>query len=262
MSKDIQQQKKFKILLIGEICRDVYVFGNVSRLNPEAPVPVLKKIKKESKCGMAGNVFKNIQEMAGSITRINFYSNDHEDIKKIRFIDKKSNYQIMRYDIEKDIDSLEFDKIEKLDYDAVVISDYDKGFLNNNLIKKIVNAFKNCKIFVDTKRKDISFFKNCVLKVNERESKESHSCPKSSELVVTLGDRGCCYDGKIYATNKVDVHDVCGAGDVFLAALVVRWLETKDMISAIKTANNCASLSVTKLGCYAVKRSEYENLCV
>ena len=262
MSKDIQQQKKFKILLIGEVCKDVYVFGTVDRLNPEAPVPILKKIRKESKYGMSGNVFKNIQEMIGSGTKINFYSNDHEDIKKIRFIDKKSNYQIMRYDIEKDIDCLKFDKIEKLDYDAVVISDYNKGFLNNNLISEIVKTFKNCKIFVDTKRKDMSIFKNCVLKVNEVENKISYSCPISSEVIVTLGDKGCFYKEKIYEANKVDVHDVCGAGDVFLAALVVRWLETKDMVSSIKTAVNCASLSVTKLGCYTIKRSEYENLCV
>ena len=260
MSKVIQQQKQYKILLIGEICKDVYVFGSVNRLNPEAPVPILKKIKKDSKYGMAGNVFKNIQGMIGSNTKINFYSNDHEDIKKIRFIDKKSKYQIMRYDIEKEIDHLKFDEIEKLDYDVIVISDYNKGFLNSGLITRIVKKFKNSKIFVDTKRKDLSVFKNCVLKVNEREYNESYSYPSSSEVIVTLGDKGCNHNGKTYATKKVDVHDVCGAGDVFLAALVVRWLETKDIGKSIKTANNCAALSVTKLGCYTLTREEYENL--
>ena len=65
MSKAIQQQKSYKILLIGEICKDVYVFGTVNRLNPEAPVPILKKIRKDYKHGMSGNVFKNIQNMIG-----------------------------------------------------------------------------------------------------------------------------------------------------------------------------------------------------
>ncbi len=262
MSKVIQQRKQYKILLIGEICKDVYVFGSVNRLNPEAPVPILKKIRKESKHGMAGNVFKNIEKMLGCEAKINFYSNDHEDIKKIRFIDKKSNYQIMRYDIENNVENLDFTKIEKLRYDAVIISDYNKGFLTSNTITKLVETFKSCKIFVDTKRKDLSIFKNCVIKVNEREFKESYSSPESAEILVTLGDEGCLYKEKTYSTKKVDVHDVCGAGDVFLAALVVRWLETKDMNRSIKTANNCAALSVTKLGCYTVSRGEYENLCI
>ena len=73
---------------------------------------------------------------------------------------------------------------------------------------------------------------------------------------------GCVYRAEHFPVKKVDVHDVCGAGDVFLAALIVRWLETSNMQLSIKTANNCASLSVTKLGCYTIKKEEYENLCV
>ena len=57
MSKDTQQQKQYRILLIGESCQDVYVFGEVNRISPEAPVPVLKKIKKESKKRNGGERF-------------------------------------------------------------------------------------------------------------------------------------------------------------------------------------------------------------
>jgi len=259
MSKDTQQQKQYKILLIGEICQDVYVFGNVNRLSPEAPVPVLKKRKKKKKAGMAGNVHNNIMNMAKNI-EIDFCCNDIQNIKKIRFIDEKSNYQIMRYDIEKPLTRLSVEDIPAEDYDLIVISDYNKGFVDNYIICEIVNKFSTVKMFADTKKTDLQSFNNAVVKLNESEFIESHSHPHSCEIIVTLGDRGCTYKDKIYATKKVDVHDVCGAGDVFLAALVVRWLETNDMNDAIKTANNCAALSVTKLGCYTLSRREYEDI--
>jgi sugar/nucleoside kinase (ribokinase family) len=100
------------------------------------------------------------------------------------------------------------------------------------------------------------------MKINEKESKEIKFQNRETKLLITLGSQGSKYLEKVYPVGNVDVHDVCGAGDTFLAALVARWLETKDITIAIKTANNCAALSVTKLGCYTVKRSEYENLCV
>ena len=116
--------------------------------------------------------------------------------------------------------------------------------------------------FVDTKKKDLSCFKNSIIKLNELEARESINLDKTSKIITTLGSKGCRFSNITYATKPVEVYDVCGAGDVFLAALVVRWLETKDMEFAIKTANNCAALSVTKLGCYTVERKEYENLCI
>jgi bifunctional ADP-heptose synthase (sugar kinase/adenylyltransferase) len=259
MSKDTQQQQKYKILLIGEICQDVYVFGSVKRLNPEAPVPILKKERKEFKQGMAGNVFKNINEMSDNV-HIDFYCNSIQKIKKIRFIDEKSKYQIMRYDIEKELIPLSFDNIKEEKYDVIVISDYNKGFITDDLIKDLTKNFIGTQMFVDTKRSDISLFKNCIIKLNEKEASNIKKKRSSNKIITTLGHKGCKFLKKIYPVKKVDVHDVCGAGDTFLSALVVRWLETKDVTAAIKTANNCASLSVTKLGCYAVKRSEYENL--
>ena len=165
----------------------------------------------------------------------------------------------MRYDIEKPIENFDIKNIPIQEYDAIVISDYNKGFLTDSAIDYLTTAFKS-KIFVDTKRKNLGNFKNSIIKLNEGESKIAIYKHQSSKIITTLGQLGCKYEEKIYNTDKVEVYDVCGAGDVFLAALVVRWIETKDMYSAIKTANRCAALSVTKLGCYAVSREEYENL--
>jgi len=248
-------------LLIGEICQDVYVFGEVNRISPEAPVPVLKKMREEHKAGMAGNVYNNILKMTDCV-EIDFYCNDMQNIKKVRFIDEKSNYQIMRYDVEKSLYQLKFEDIEKIDYDAVIISDYNKGYLSTGFIKQITTKFKNCKIFVDTKKKNLSHFKNSIIKLNEAEATASINLDKTSDVIITLGSKGCQFNNIVYPIKPVEVYDVCGAGDVFLAALVVRWLETKNIESALKTANNCAALSVTKLGCYTLKRKEYENLCV
>ena len=60
--QNIQQQKQFRILLIGDDCQDVYQYGIIDRLSPEAPVPVFIPGKKETKPGMAGNVAKNLEE--------------------------------------------------------------------------------------------------------------------------------------------------------------------------------------------------------
>lgn len=263
MLKDIQQQKQYKILLIGEACEDVYVYGSINRISPEAPVPVLKKESKEKKSGMAGNVLNNLKSITGDNFKIYSYFNDAKLIKKIRFVDNKSKYQVMRYDIEKDIHPLDIETIENQNYDAVVISDYNKGFLPPNLIGKIIKIFKNSKIFVDTKKRDLAVFKDCILKINKAEKENSFNFEKNPNVIVTLGSEGCLYKNKIYKTKKVDVYDVCGAGDVFLASLVVGWLEKGNIVDAINVANSCAALSVTKSGCYTVSRKEYEkSLCV
>jgi bifunctional ADP-heptose synthase (sugar kinase/adenylyltransferase) len=261
MSKDTPQQKQYKILLIGEVCQDVYVFGEVDRISPEAPVPIIKKSRKEFKEGMSGNVANNLLSILPGVS-LTKCQNDMRSLKKIRFIDKKTNYQLMRYDIEKPLQKLKIKDIPEEDYDAIVISDYAKGFVDHETIGKIINKFPNTKMFADTKKKNLGSFGNAIIKLNESEYLESHSHPHSSEVIVTLGDRGCTYKGKVYSTKKVDMHDVCGAGDVFLATLVARWLETKDMVLAIKTANNCAALSVTKLGCYTLTREEYQKSIV
>lgn len=263
MLKDIRAQNTYEILIIGETCLDVYVFGEVNRLSPEAPVPILKKKSKETKIGMSGNVCANIKSMIPSI-KITKVSNDSKDIRKIRFIDKESNYQVLRYDIENEIKSLDISKIDtRKKYDAIVLSDYNKGLISKKFVSNLTKIFKDTKIFVDTKKTDLKIFKDCVIKINEKESKNlSISDRDNLDCIITLGSSGCVYQDEKYETKRVEVYDVCGAGDVFLAALVSRWLETKDMERSIKTANNCATLSVTKLGCYTVKREEYENLCV
>ena len=86
--------------------------------------------------------------------------------------------------------------------------------------------------------------------------------PKDSAFVVTLGEKGALYENKVYETQKTDVFDVCGAGDVFLSALVYGWLKTEDMPQAIQIANKCASYSVSKVGTYVLSPGDINDLCV
>ena len=91
-----------KVLLLGDSCEDEYIYGNCDRISPEAPVPVMNLGRVETKTGMAGNVCLNLQAFNLNIT---FLTNS-EKITKTRFIDEKSNYQILRVDDEKRIKPL------------------------------------------------------------------------------------------------------------------------------------------------------------
>ena len=88
------QQKQLKVLLIGDSCTDEYVYGSCERLNPEAPVPILKFNRKETKKGMAWNVRENIESFGIEVYMIT----NQETITKTRYIDEKYNQQILRVD--------------------------------------------------------------------------------------------------------------------------------------------------------------------
>ena len=125
----MQQQKQFKILLIGDSCTDEYVYGTCERLNPEAPVPILKFNRKETTKGMAWNVRENLMSFGLSV----YIITNKEPITKTRYIDEKSNQQILRVDDEGLCDPIPyqqpFHERSTTDppsddwYDAMVISD-------------------------------------------------------------------------------------------------------------------------------------------
>ena len=94
-----------RVLLIGDSCTDVYVYGDVKRLNPEAPVPILKPKREESSKGMAWNVFDNLKAFGLSV----FMLTNEEKIIKTRYIHEKSNQQILRVDNEPEIKPLPYE---------------------------------------------------------------------------------------------------------------------------------------------------------
>jgi len=267
---DTQQQKYYKILLIGDSCEDVYHYGICERISPEAAVPIMKELRTEIMPGMSANVKANLSAFGLKVDHIT----NEKKIQKHRFIDERYNQHLLRYDTgEQNLLSplslnelrMQFQSLDiDLDthYDAVIISDYDKGFLTKDECSRICIQFKDIPIFVDTKKNNLTCFNNCVIKINEKEYKNIKENPIDSEFVVTLGDRGALYKKKLFPTEPIEVFDVCGAGDVFLAALVHGFLTTNCIEKSITMANKYASLSVSKMGTYVLTKEDIDGLCI
>ena len=244
-----------RILVIGESCRDVYRYGECSRLCPEAPVPVVKIDDGETHInpGMAMNVYRNIESLlAGSDVEVDIITNENwQQVNKTRFVDQRTNYIVLRVD-ENDT-KIKRCKVKEVDfskYGAVVISDYNKGFLTNQDIEYISTHAQNT--FLDTKKilgkwsKKIKF-----IKINEFEynrTKHMLNREMSSRLIITLGPNGAQFKNRIYPVSKVEIKDTSGAGDTFISALAVRYVEDFDIHEAIQYANDCATIVVQKKG--------------
>ena len=239
-----------KVLLIGDTCEDRYFYGDVKRLNPEAPVPILEYRRGVTSKGMAWNVRENLMSFGVEV----YISTHTEEIIKTRYIDEKSNQQIMRYDEEPEITpiSFEFPDEWKTTYDALVISDYDKGFITQEKLFELSNWFQG-PVFIDTKK--ICIPGNAFIKVNEYEFKKiTHFIPDN--MIITKGGEGTEYQGKMYPAEKVNVFDVVGAGDTFLAALTYGYLKYGRIEEAIPLANKAAALAVSHRGTYVLTEED------
>ena len=243
-----------KVLLLGDSCEDEYIYGNCDRISPEAPVPVMKLGRVETKSGMASNVCLNLQAFSLDIT---FLTNT-EKITKTRFMDEGSNYQILRVDDEKRIKPLMIPVMTD-SFDAVVISDYDKGYLTVEKIFEIVES-SSCPVFIDSKKSILPNKSNCYIKINDKESDNlDHSYPIDN-LIITQGSKGCVYNNTLYPAEKVKVFDVVGAGDTFLAALVFGYLRYHDINKAIMLGNKAAGIAVQQLGTYVLSQTDINEL--
>tara|TARA_R110000868_G_scaffold9065_4_gene45915 strand:+ start:517 stop:1227 length:711 start_codon:yes stop_codon:yes gene_type:complete len=233
------------ILVIGDSCIDEYRYGDITRVNPEATVPLLSYEKSEERFGMAQNVYQNLIRLG-----MNAEFHGPEVLsRKIRYIDRRTGNHLLRVDM--DVISVPYVPKQAYDYDAIVISDYNKGFITEEVILEVRNRFSG-PIYMDTKKTNLNKFKHIYIKINQRELYESTSMPERDKLIVTYGARGCGYMDNIYPVKAIEVVDVCGAGDVFLAAMVVKHLETGDMNIALPFANEKAALSCQSLGTVCV----------
>jgi len=147
------------VLLIGDSCEDRYFYGDAKRLSPEAPVPILEYRRGVTSQGMAMNVFNNLKAFGVSINMIT----NEEKIIKTRFIDEKSNQQILRSDEEPEIKPFPY-KMPENKYDILVISDYNKGFISQEKMFELVEWFDG-PVFIDTKKRYVT--DRCYVKVND-----------------------------------------------------------------------------------------------
>ena len=192
-----------RVLVVGDSCIDIFVYGDIKRVCPEAPVPVFNPTYETENDGMARNVVSNLEALGCDVECI---SNDNS-IKKIRYVDNRSNQMVLRVDKNdrcRSINSEELEYIEKNlnDFDAVVISDYCKGFLNETVINWIAHKCKN--VFLDTKKEIGSWTQNIdFIKINELEYEKNYKGkPNSEKLIVTLGSKGCRYLNKTFTCKR------------------------------------------------------------
>ena len=238
------------ILVIGDSCTDVFVYGEIDRLCPEAPVPVFQPVHTKENGGMARNVKNNLVSLGADVHIIS----NSNGMKKVRYVDNNSNQMIMRLDENdvcgriKDLENILFS-----DYDAVVISDYDKGFLHVDDIRYISEICKN--VFIDTKKKIDDWIMNVrFIKINSIEYNNNVKYIKennhwlSDKLIVTRGKYGCEFNEKLFEVDDVPIKDVSGAGDTFLSALVVEYIKTNDIHKSIRYAQKCTKVVVQKQG--------------
>ena len=239
-----------KILVIGDSCTDVFVYGQIDRLCHEAPVHIFQPVSQKENGGMARNVKNNLVALGADVHII---SNDN-GMKKVRYVDTNSNQMIMRLD-ENDVCG----RIENLrdmsfsDYDAIVISDYNKGFLHVDDIQYICEKYED--VFIDTKKEIHDWIMNVkFIKINSIEYNNNVKYIKKNnhwlndKLIVTRGKYGCEFNGNIFDVENVPIKDVSGAGDTFLSALVVEYIKSQDIIKSIRFAQKCTTMVVQKQG--------------
>ena len=235
-----------KALVIGDACTDVFVYGECTRLCPDVPAPIFVPKKTCSNGGMAANVAANLQQLG---TACELVSNT-EKTEKTRYVDQQTNYMFLRVDTgEGSIQRIKGLTKELLaEYEVIVISDYNKGFLTEEDIAFICENHST--VFVDTKKILGPWVQGAkFIKINEYEFKRTqHTVDNTDNMIITLREKGCKYQNERFTVENVEVKDMSGAGDTFLAGLVAKYLETKDIRQAIVFANECATEVVQRRG--------------
>lgn len=238
-----------KILVIGEVCTDIFIYGTSSRKSPEGNGPVFIPKKEVYGSGMAGNTANNLRAMGVTIDVIH----DMGNITKIRYVNEETNELYLRVDENDSVDRIDIESINDVtQYDAVVISDYSKGFLTEDDICNI--SKRHPLVILDTKKslgiwcKDVKF-----IKLNRFEAQYNYDIILQNpwlldKLIVTLDGEGAEYIGKVIRTKKIENADVSGAGDTFVAGFITKYLSSYNIEESIKWANHCAGEVVKQKG--------------
>jgi len=141
------------------------------------------------------------------------------------------------------------DKERIKEMDIVIVSDYDKGFLDLALLKEIGELSKLS--ILDSKRKLTEEVINSFtfVKLNKSEASTNKHLAELSNVIITLGAEGCSFSGITYPSPKPqDTIDVSGAGDTFTASFIMKYYETKYIELSLKYANEMSSVVVSKRG--------------
>ena len=245
-----------KFLVIGDSCTDIHIYGKCSRLSPEAPVPIINPTKVVKNGGMARNVKSNLERMGSEVQIITNPNN----IKKTRYIDEHTNAMLLRVDENDYTNRVDLNELKKVknntygdyEFDGLIISDYCKGFLEEEDIELLIN--NNSNVFLDTKKILGEWMYGVdFVKINEVEYEKTkkyiNEKTLKNNLIITRGSDGCQHEDEIYPVPQVDgVKDYSGAGDTFMSGFVCEYIKSFDVKKAINYAQECATIVVQKHG--------------
>ena len=270
-----------KIVILGDVMLDAYFIGEINRISPEAPIPVVEVAKKEHRLGGAANVALNVKALGGSPVLCSIRGNDQDGERLHVLLEKEgistqglfvdherpttvktriigNGKQVVRVDeescedisIEQEKQILTFLKSELDENSVLLIQDYNKGLLTNQVIQKSIALAqkRNVKVLVDPKKSNFTAFKDVyIFKPNRKEVEEGLSIrfnPGSSDevhdminqtkgalnaehVMVTLSEYGIAVNLEEnliqFPAFKRNIVDVSGAGDtvISVAALAV-----------------------------------------
>jgi bifunctional ADP-heptose synthase (sugar kinase/adenylyltransferase) len=239
---------KIKVLVIGENCTDILVYGISERKSPEGNGPVFKSLYEKYSAGMVANTANNLGAMGADVDILT----DTGNITKTRYIDETTNELYLRVDDHDSVDRIDLNNLPELsNYDAVVISDYCKGFLSEEDIAKIGSMHEF--VILDTKKKLGSWCKDITfIKVNRTECNNNLVNIAENDLIgkiiATMDKDGATHNGKVYPATTDTPIDICGAGDTFVAGFTTEYVKNKDIDNAITFANKAAGQVILQKG--------------
>lgn len=254
-----------RILVIGDIIIDRYIFGTSTRLSPEAPVPVVKQEKIVETLGGAALVYENLKSLG---VNVDLYQHDQPSSVKTRVI--CDGHYVTRIDDDKFAYSTDvLDKIineDFSDYNYIILSDYNKGVLDESIeIIAHLNKF-GCKVIVDPKDHMDYYAGAWLVKPNYSEFDKFNFTNWAGNIVITNAGKNviASIDQEVYdiPVNQVEVADVTGAGDCFLAAFVYALTKNYDYKKCLEIAIKGATASVKHRGTYILKVEDIEDKIV
>lgn len=294
----MKQIEEIKILVVGDIMLDRYIVGDVERISPEAPVPVVNVKEEYHTLGGCGNVVRNLRSIGchvdclasvgididgeiivDELKRIGarsliFRGSERTTVKE-RIIADQRKVQMLRIDREVTTNLNEKLLIETFNtycrdiYNIIIISDYAKGMITNELMENLKSK-QNAPIIVDPKPNHINMYNDVfMITPNEKEWKQMmlsspYTLSNVPFILQTLGNKGMNLidnqrNEKFYIpAEPVEVYNVSGAGDTVVSVMGICLSLEIDILSCVKIANKCAGYVVTKPGTTVVPESVFK----
>lgn len=289
-----------RILVIGDVMLDKYLISDVDRISQEAPVPIANVKTKENFLGGAGNVAASIKTLgshAGIIGEIGDDDNGMEVIELLKGnginpsltvtsniitttknrILSRSNQQLIRFDEEMITTPKEgfinsYIKALINSIDAIIISDYGKGFINDDVLFNVSKQKGNIPIFIDpsSKTEYHTYITNSYVLPNEKEEEETDTSFFENKI-ITMGCKGIrvipsCDNyqphNRSYIVPPLETYNVwntTGAGDTVTAVFALGIISGLDMYQSASLANIAAGITVRSPKTYQVTNQELKD---